>query len=272
MFLESAGYDRNRLYLLLNSRMAVLGLHRQCCNQASSSGTSERKAQCVVLAKVAAEILEKTADDKPDTTPAGMLVDLAQILREGERWQDLVDTFGAKEVLLIGTKDAADMAGPEYSDILDSDLTLGEALEQSPADVDLDKLMREGSDSLFKELKQYLLRPEVRFKETCHRLNGLYDMVLRLKDLEDDRYGKYGDNNQPDLFARLRQKAKDNNVEQERLSEFLSSEITKRIEEVLGEPEKKEFSEDEESEVNGSDLESGGEADDDSVAHSDHEH
>ena len=214
-----------------------------------------------------------TADKETQFSPAGRIVYLAQIMREGERWQDLVNTFGAKEVLLIGTKDADDPVGLQYGNILDSDLTLGKALEQSPADVDLDKLMREGSDSMFKELKQYLLRPEGRFKETCHRLNGLYDMVLRLKDLEED---KVRDNNPPGLFTRLRQtgrsKAKDNDVERERLSQFLSSEITKRVKEVLGEPEKKEYSENEESEVNGSDLESGGEADDDSVAHSDDEH
>lgn len=164
--------------------------------------------------------------------------DFTRIQREGERWHDLVNTFGAKEVLFIGTRDSNDLGGLKWGEFLASHRTLDETLQQSPGDVNLDKLMRKGSDSLFQELKRYLLQPEVQFKETCHRLSGLYEMVVRLKDLE----GSIRDGDLENFLTGL---SGDNEKE---LRRFLASEITNRITEVLGEPLKKRYPEDVEAE------------------------
>lgn len=78
---------------------------------------------------------------------------------------------------------------------------------------------------------------------------NLHDMLERLRDM--------GQSEAPDSAQQLQLKG------------FLTSEITKRIKEVLGKPGNGR--EVEKSEVGSSDSESGDEADDDSVAHSDNE-
>jgi hypothetical protein len=244
------GMDRQTLYNLLDARMSVLALNQRYCKgveERVSAGIPQRQAQGAAITKIVGTIFRGTVDEDEEISATEKLIEIAQMVREGQRWQDLIDTFGAKDVLFIGTQELSDETPVECGDIVDRDMGLVEALQKFPIDVSLRKLMRRGSDLLFGELKEFLLRPDVRFKETCHRLNGLYDMVGRLRDLE-----KSGDT--------------DNNAQQ--LEGFLISEITKRIKEVLGKPEARRDLEHEESEVDGSDLESGDEADDDSVAHS----
>lgn len=239
----AAGMDRRMFYNKLDIRKLAVTLNeanRKMVSDKLSTGIPLHEAQRLVAIEAAAMMLKGSDSDSDSAAKISVtsnLIRSAEFLREAERWQDLIDTFG-KEILLIWTRDLID--GDASDDEIRTGRDLAEEWQRSPRNINLSKLVRTGSDAVYQSLKDLLLRPELQLKEACRRLNGVYYMVERLGQIQ-------------------RSPPEESN---HALEDFLCLEIRRRLDEVFGDQEDDTTDESE----SGGDGESSDDGDD--IAHS----
>ncbi|KAK0658059.1 hypothetical protein B0T16DRAFT_71682 [Cercophora newfieldiana] len=238
---KAVSMHRRLFYNKLEIRKLAVTLNeanRKMVSDKLSAGIPPDEAQRLVAIEAAAMMLKGSdSDSAAKTSVTSNLIRSAESLREAERWQDLIDTFG-KEILLIWTSDSLD--GDASDDEIRTGRELAEEWQRSPRNINLSKLVRTGSDAVYQSLKDLLLRPELQLKEACRRLNGVYYMVERLGRIQ------------------MSPPEESNHA----LEDFLCLEIRRRLDEVFGDQDDNTTDESE----SGGDSESSDDGDD--LAHS----
>jgi len=202
-----------------------------------ADGIPRDEAVKLVTANLFAKFQEVEFDYQDTMSVNDFVKHISGILQAGERWQELIDACGCREILLIDEvityddvkiSDDQDEGTKRHNNIdseVDSDVDSEDQVEACL--MEEDDIIQHGTDTKFKDLKRILLAPELCLKATCQRLDGVLDMM--------ERCG-FGDHS----FLRLGGDVKIENGDKHPLSndlrEFLDSEIQRRIEKVFGKP------------------------------------
>jgi hypothetical protein len=94
------------------------------------------------------------------------VVGVAQTFRAGDRWQELVDAVGAREILLVGHQNV----DPPGTDV-----------------VDVATVTETGTDEEFTHTKESLLIPELQLGETYRRLGGICEMMVHYVQVDGNQ-------------------------------------------------------------------------------------
>lgn len=171
-----------KLYAKLKERENIIRLHQfydQGVEGNVATGLPREKAERLTLANLIMALSEE-CEEKCATE---FTLNIVHGLREGGRWQELIDAVASPEILLIGVHHS------EENDEEDSDedeiyipniRKLEKEFYKDYKSLDIAKITRSGDDSLFAKMKELLMLPDLHLKETCQCLSGLSQLVNRL--------------------------------------------------------------------------------------------
>jgi hypothetical protein len=194
------------------------------------SGVSRNQAVRLAAAHLVTIFAMVPMRDNDNVSGAEFTHYMFRKIREGQRWQEMIDAVGAREILLINDNDdeddtyrSPDNDGSDNNRDAYYDASSKEEDEtmdinrferccfKNKKTLNVAKIMKRGTDSVFAKLKDVLLAPELKVKDTCQRLSGLVHMINRVQEADPGS----------------------------ELATYLASEIRRRIEEVFGEPKSK---------------------------------
>lgn len=218
------------VYGKLKYRKIIIQLyqqHQRCVEENISNGLPRNRAAKLAMAKLILEISEGSAADDDHQSATDFFVSVAHRVREGERWQELIDTVGAQEILLIGRdhEEDDDEDDEDNEDELQNEWILEKRFHKDFTSMNIAKLTKTGNNDVFAKMKELLMMPDLLLKETCQRLIGLSQMISHLNEVDASLTLE-------DAFLVL---SKDNTISPH--TSFLASEIHRRCGEVLGRPE-----------------------------------
>jgi hypothetical protein len=167
--------------------------------QEIAKGMSRDKAVKVITTDTIADASKKLPENGPRPSalkvflerlsPVQHVMVFSRILREAERWRELVDAVGAPEILLLDAnhpKCARNYGRTEdYSEI--GEVVTLECCPKRCPSLSVERIMLQGTDEVFAKLKENLTAPELQLELTCQRLSGLVTLIHRLfqRDQED---------------------------------------------------------------------------------------
>ncbi|KAE8413276.1 peptidase A4 family-domain-containing protein [Aspergillus pseudocaelatus] len=192
LFIKLETSKANTVYYALQSRIAMVRLSREYTTSVEdgfSRGMSEEAVRAFIFRKVMFDlgILNEGIDMRANEWKEDKLIEgFDRSISCALRWKKLYDEIGVPEVFLIRGESAVTDDG---EDIADLDFT-------------------SMSDEKYGSLMNRLLSPTLGLKETCLKLNGVVDMIQRLREL--------------DQLAVQRK--------------FLAEELKRRVKNVLGDP------------------------------------
>ena len=163
-------------------------IHRQVVEENIANGFPRKKAERLSIADFILTISRK-AEDEEDESATDFILSLIYMLREGSRWQELIDAVAAPEILLIGP-----LPGEKYceedSDDHETEIPSVGSLEKDfhkdYKSMDIIKIIKSGDDDVFAKMKELLLIPDLQLKETCQRLSGVLKLITRLGEVEEN--------------------------------------------------------------------------------------
>jgi len=115
-----------------------------------STGIPPHEAQRLVAIEVAAMMLkgsDSDSDSAAKTSVTSNLIRSAESLREAERWQDLIDTFGGKGILLMWTGNWSD--GDGSNDQIRTGWELTQKWQRLTPNINLSEPAETGSDEVY---------------------------------------------------------------------------------------------------------------------------
>jgi hypothetical protein len=191
-----------------------------------ASGVSRNQAIRLAAAHLVTIFAMVPMRDNDNVSGAEFTHYMFRKIREGQRWQEMIDAIGAREILLINDNDDEDdtyhnpdndgsgnhydASSKEEDEMMDIN-RFERCCFKNKKTLNVAKIMKRGTDSVFAKLKDTLLAPELMVKDTCQRLSGLVHMINRVQEADPGS----------------------------ELATYLTSEIQRRVEEVFGEPKSK---------------------------------
>jgi hypothetical protein len=179
-----------RLYDLLKHREELIQFHqmyRKIVEEHIKGGSSPKRAERQAIASFTLTVSSNVEDDL-DVSATYFILTLVLTLREGGRWQELIDAVAAPEILLIG-QDRGEKYDEEDGDDDENKMPSVGSLEkhfhEDYKSMDIDKIIKSGDDDIFAKMKELLLIPDLQLKETCQRLSGLSKLINRLDEVEE---------------------------------------------------------------------------------------
>ncbi len=166
------------------------------------------------------------------------ILDFISPEREGLRWQELIDIFESEEILLIGSDEESEdkFLDREWLsiDFMDNPATVEMQFRtyRGYAGFPFGAVVRSGIDEVFEKLKKLLLDSELKLKELCVALDGIFEKMRLLSEV-DKRYGdkssvRHGADTEKEAGRDLRQDAD--------TAKTLTRELEDQIEALLGSP------------------------------------
>lgn len=197
---------------------------------------SQRKAEILSIAQLILFLSQKAEVDQNDSA-TDFTLSIALMVREGGRWQELIDAVAAPEILLIGRSNGEERDEEDGDDCkagIPSVGSLEKHFHKNNKSIDIANITTNGGDDVFAKMKELLLMPDLQLKETCQRLSGLSQLIHRLSEAEEnfrlDDPEELGTRN--NINARKLKRGEDFE-----LAISLSSQIQQRVKEVLWQPD-----------------------------------
>ncbi|KAJ9621080.1 hypothetical protein H2204_012061 [Knufia peltigerae] len=153
--------------------------------QEMAKGSSRDKAVRTITAGEVSHLLTSGTTKGKSQSALKDIIAAARRIREGDRWRELVEVFGAREVLLVdayhakcrfrfGKLSECDIH-TEFGDVKNL-----ECCPESQPSFSIDRIVKKGTDEIFATLKAILLTPELQMQVTLRRLSGLTPVIHRL--------------------------------------------------------------------------------------------
>jgi len=150
-------------------------------------GFPEKRAERLTIARIILRV-SQFAEDEDAESVTDFVISIVRMVREGGRWLELIDAVGAPEILLIGRGHGdkyGDNDAVDHKNEAPSAAILEKNFQKDFKLMDIAKTTRSGDDNVFRKMKELLLMPDLRLKETCHRLSGLFQLIDRLGGIEE---------------------------------------------------------------------------------------
>jgi hypothetical protein len=227
-----------KLYATLKNREHSIGLHQMYGQGVEGNvaiGFPREKAKRLTFATMIRYLSEK-AEVEEDESAINFTLSIVHMVREGRRWQQLIDAVASPEILLIGLdrwgkNDEED--NDDYKNEIPSVRSLEKEFYKDYKSIDIAKITQSGDDALFAKMKELLMMPDLQLKETCQRLSGLSQLMNRLGEVEKN----FNLDNDDDILSPIAERTKHKAGKNSELVSYLCSEISKRIRDVLWEPD-----------------------------------
>ncbi|PMD47128.1 hypothetical protein L207DRAFT_560720 [Hyaloscypha variabilis F] len=215
------------------ARVAAYQRYGQEVDGNVAKGYPREKAERLTLANLILKISEKS-EDEDDQYATDFISSIAHRIREGGRWQQLIDAAASPEILLIGP-DFDDDDDSEDEDELPSIRNFEKEFHKNYESLEIDKIMHSGNDALFTKMKELLMKPDVQLKKTCQRLSGLSQLIQRFVKAQNRLNSSYRllMYKHPESVAEREENKPGENLE---LVTSLCLEIEKRVKTVLWPP------------------------------------
>jgi hypothetical protein len=162
-------------------------MYRKGVENEIADGVPPRKAERISIAHLIVALSEMVEEEE-DLSVINFTKSIVNVLREGGRWQELIDAVAAPEILLIDPdhcQKICEKDGDGHESEILSVRSLEKDFHKDYKLIDVAKITKLGGDDVFAKMKELLLMPDLKLKETCQCLSGLLQLLNRLGEVDE---------------------------------------------------------------------------------------